>query len=193
VNATYAADLATLPDGPAKTRGIAVGQAAARGILARRSVDGATRLMLYTPETRPGDWQPTPNPVPFDPPAAGDRLAPVLPGCGMVAPFVLRSSSQFEPDGPPPLDSKRYTREYNEVIAIGKKFSAIRTAEQTEIAASGTRDRPPDGVASRALWPRTAAWIRGSAPACWRSSTWQWLTDSSLASRPSTISTSGAR
>jgi len=134
VNATYAADLATLPDGPAKTRGIAVGQAAARAILARRSVDGATRLVLYTPGTRPGDWQPTPNPVPFDPPAAGDRLAAVLPGWGVVAPFVLRSSSQFEPDGPPALDSKRYTREYNEVMAIGEKFSAIRTAEQTEIA-----------------------------------------------------------
>jgi len=30
--------------------------------------------------TRPGDWQPTPNPVPFDPPAAADHLQAVLPG-----------------------------------------------------------------------------------------------------------------
>jgi hypothetical protein len=134
VNLTYAADLATIPDGPAKTRGIAVGQAAAGAILARRSGDSATNFVLYTPGTRPGDWQPTPNPIPFDPPAPGDRLPAVLPGWGKVTPFVLRSSSQFEPDGPPALDSERYTRDYNEVMAIGEKFSAIRTAEQTEIA-----------------------------------------------------------
>ena len=134
VNAAYAADLATMPDGPAKIRGVAVGQAAAQAILARRSVDGATNPVVYTPGTRPGDWQPTPSPVPFDPPAPGDRLPAVLPGWGKVTPFVLRSSSQFEPDDPPALDSTRYARDYNEVMAIGEKTSPIRTVEQTQIA-----------------------------------------------------------
>jgi vanadium-dependent haloperoxidase-like protein len=134
VNAQYAADLATIPDGAARARGIAVGQAAARAILARRSVDGATTFVLYTPGTRPGDWQPTPNPSPFDPPAGGERLPAVLPGWGKVTPFVLRSSSQFEPRRPPSLESQRYARDYNEVMAIGEKSSISRTPEQTQIA-----------------------------------------------------------
>jgi hypothetical protein len=134
VNATYVADLATIPDGPEKANGVAVGQAAAQAILARRAADGATRLVLYSPGTGPGDWQPTPSPVPFDPPAAGDRLPAVLPGWGNVTPFVLRSSSQFEPDEPPALTSTQYARDYNEVMTIGEKFSGIRTAEQTQIA-----------------------------------------------------------
>ena len=134
VNLQYAADLATIPDGPAKTRGVAVGQAAARAVLARRSSDGATTFVPYIPGTRPGDWQPTPNPSPFDPPAAGERLPAVLPGWGQVTPFVLRSSSQFEPDPPPSLDSRRYTRDYDEVMAIGEKSSVSRTPEQTQIA-----------------------------------------------------------
>src|SRR5262252_9545427 len=107
VDAAYAADLATIPDGAAKMHGIAIGQAAARAILALRRGDGATRFVGYTPGTAPGDWQPTPNPVPFDPPAAGERLPAVLPGWGRVTPFVLRSSRQFEPNGPPKLSGKR--------------------------------------------------------------------------------------
>ena len=134
VDAAYAADLVTIPDGAAKMHGIAIGQAAARAILALRSGDGATRFVGYTPGTAPGDWQPTSNPVPFDPPAAGERLPAVLPGWGRVTPFVLRSSRQFEPDGPPALGSKRYARDYDEVKSIGDKFSATRTAEQTTIA-----------------------------------------------------------
>ena len=134
VNAAYATVLAAIPDGTAKTAGIALGQAAAAAILALRSTDHATALVTYTPGTQPGDWQPTPNPVPFDPPAAADHLPASLPGWGHVTPFVLRRSTQFEPDGPPRLSGKRYARDYNEVKEIGEKNSAIRTAEQTSIA-----------------------------------------------------------
>jgi hypothetical protein len=134
VNATYAADLATIPDGDAKTRGIAVGHAAAQAILARRASDGATTAVPYTPGTAPGDWQPTPNPVPFDPPAAADRLPATLPWWGTVTPFILRSSDQFGADGPPELTDAQYTADYNEVQAIGQKTSALRTADQTQIA-----------------------------------------------------------
>jgi hypothetical protein len=72
--------------------------------------------------------------VPFDPPAAADRLPAVLPGWGKVTPFVLRRSGQFEPEGPPPLSSRRYARDYNEVKAIGAQNSATRTPEQSTIA-----------------------------------------------------------
>jgi PAP2 superfamily protein len=134
VNAAYAADIASIPDSDAKTRGIAVGHAAAQAILANRFADGATTFVPYTPGTDPGDWQPTPNPVPFDPPAPGDRLPANLPWWGSVAPFVLRSSDQFQTDGPPSLTSDRYARDYNEVKAIGAKVSGVRTAEQEQIA-----------------------------------------------------------
>jgi vanadium-dependent haloperoxidase-like protein len=134
VDAAYATALAGIPDGPSKSDGIAIGQAAAAAILALRSTDHATTLVPYTPGTEPGDWQPTPNPVPFDPPAAADLLPAALPGWGQVTPFVLRRSNQYEPDGPPRLSKKRYARAYNEVKAIGEKNSATRTADQTSIA-----------------------------------------------------------
>lgn len=134
VDAAYAAALAGIPDGLSKSDGIAIGQAAAAAILALRSSDHATTLVTYTPGTQPGDWLPTPNPVPFDPPAAADLLPAVLPGWGQVTPFVLPRSSQFEPNGPPRLTKKQYAGDYNEVKAIGEKNSATRTAEQTSIA-----------------------------------------------------------
>src|SRR5262245_58392939 len=121
VDAQYAAVLATIPDGISKSDGIAIGQAAAAAILALRSVDHATDFVVYTPGTRPGDWQPTPNPVPSDPPVAADHLPAVLPGWGHVIPFVLRRSNQFEPGGPPRLSGKKYARDYNEAKAIGEK------------------------------------------------------------------------
>jgi hypothetical protein len=134
VDGQYAAILAGIPDGPSKSDGIAVGQAAAAAILALRSTDHATEFVAYTPGTAPGDWQPTANPSPFDPPAAADHLPAVLPGWGHVTPFVLRRSTQFEPAGPPRLSGPQYARDYNEVKAIGEKNSTIRTAEQTSIA-----------------------------------------------------------
>jgi hypothetical protein len=69
VDAAYAAALAGIPDGSVKSDGIAVGQAAAAAILTVRVADHATTQVAYTPGTQPGDWVPTPNPVPFDPPA----------------------------------------------------------------------------------------------------------------------------
>ena len=134
VDTAYATALASIPDGLSKDDGVAIGQAAAAAILARRSSDHATELVIYTPGTGPGDWQPTPNPVPFDPPAAADLLPAVVPGWGNVTPFVILRSSQFEPNGAPRLTSKQYADEYNEVKAIGEKNSATRTVEQTSIA-----------------------------------------------------------
>jgi hypothetical protein len=134
VDAAYAARLAGIPDGLPKSDGIAIGTAAAAAIVALRSTDHATTFVAYTPGTRPGDWQPTPNPVPFDPPAAADHLPAALPGWGQVTPFVLRHSGQFGPKGPPRLTGKRYARDYNEMKALGEKNSALRSAEQSSIA-----------------------------------------------------------
>jgi hypothetical protein len=58
----------------------------------------------------------------------------VLPGWGQVTPFVLPSSDRFPPAGPPALTSSEYAHDYQEVQALGVKVSAVRTADQEEIA-----------------------------------------------------------
>jgi hypothetical protein len=114
-----------MPDDEAKTRGIAVGQAAAAAILAERHADGATTFVPYTLGMEPGDWQSTPNPSPADPPGAADLLPAVLPGWGHVVPFVLPSSGRFPPDDPPALTSEDYARDYNGVNRNGIKIAII--------------------------------------------------------------------
>jgi hypothetical protein len=134
-DAAYTAALAALPDGPAKTDGVAIGRAAAAAILARRRFDGATAIVSYSLGTAPGQWQPTPNPEPPDPAAGGPGLGPaLLPGWGHVTPFALTTAAQFRPAGPPALASAEYTQDYNEVKNLGEKASAARSAEQSSIA-----------------------------------------------------------
>jgi hypothetical protein len=57
-----------------------------------------------------------------------------VPGWGNVKPWVLRSGSQFRPEGPPPLGSARYARDYNEILEVGELTSSVRTDEQTQLA-----------------------------------------------------------
>ena len=105
--------------------GVAVGQAAAAAVLSLRANDGSARAQFaYTaPDAgEPGVWV-----------AIGTTPA-LLPGWGDVTPWVLRSGSPFRLAGPPPLRSRRWARDFNEVKEIGSAASATRTAEQTEIA-----------------------------------------------------------
>jgi hypothetical protein len=126
LDAAYASSLAGIPDGEAKTRGVAIGQAAAAAILALRIADGSNAPMPYTPGTGQGAWQPTP---PAFLPAA-------LPGWGQVTPFALSRGAQFRPARPSYFDltSVEYAADYNEEKSIGDAGSATRTAEQSEIA-----------------------------------------------------------
>jgi hypothetical protein len=126
LDAAYASSLASISDAAAKSRGVAIGQAAAAAILALRSADGSNAPMPYTPGTGPGAWQPTP---PALSPAA-------LPGWGQVTPFALSSGAQFRPARPTFFDltSAEYTADYDEVKSIGDVNSGARTAEQSEIA-----------------------------------------------------------
>ena len=105
--------------------GIALGEAIAAAVLSRRSNDGAAQAQF--PYTAPGAGTPGVW-------VAVGAAAPVVPGWGQVTPWVLRNGSQFRPDGPPALDSRRYARDYNEVRDVGSLTSLIRTPEQTMIA-----------------------------------------------------------
>jgi membrane-associated phospholipid phosphatase len=104
--------------------GVDVGHKAAAGILSRRSNDGSSAVVSYTPGTAPGEWQPTP---PLFKPALD-------PGWGKVTTFLLRSGDQFRPGPPPVLTSDTYTQDFNEIINIGSATSATRTADQTALA-----------------------------------------------------------
>jgi hypothetical protein len=118
--AQYAADIAALPAGNAKTRGLAIGAEVAAGLLALRANDGrATVLAPYVAGTLPGQFRGT-NPV--------NRIAPY------VKPFATLSHSQFRAPGPPALTSDTYAADVNEVKAIASATSTTRTPAQTELA-----------------------------------------------------------
>ncbi len=104
--------------------GITFGEAVAAQILAIRSTDGSAQAQF--PYTAPGAGEPGVW-------VATSAAPALLPGWGNVSLWVLKSVSQFEPDGPPALQSRRYARDVNEVKEIGSLTSETRTAEQTEI------------------------------------------------------------
>jgi hypothetical protein len=126
LDANYAASLSGIPDGSAKTDGIAAGETMAAKILAIRMSDGAAEAIVapYTPGSQPGEWVPTPP-----------AFRPALdPGWGKVQPFFLHKGSQFRPGPPPTLTSEHYTRDFNEIKEIGSANSSTRTQDQTNLA-----------------------------------------------------------
>ena len=130
LDAAYAASLALIPDGAAKTSGIAIGEAAAAAILALRENDGwDTQTVLdfnYPQGTAPGEYRFTP---PFN--------FVFMPQWGTLPPFTLHNAAQFRPGAPYPTKSKRYTEDFNEVKSLGGDgitTPSARTPDQTEIA-----------------------------------------------------------
>jgi membrane-associated phospholipid phosphatase len=120
----YAAELAEVPDGPAKEKGIRLGEQVAVDLLAIRANDGSSLpAPPFVAGTNPGDYRPTPPNFP----------APVFTTWGQVTPFVLDRGNQFRPAPPPPLTSDAYAAAINEVQSLGSATSTTRTAEQTEI------------------------------------------------------------
>jgi hypothetical protein len=114
--------------------GVAVGAAAAAGIIALRANDGSFPSPPPPPFTggnAPGEWRPTPSFQPGPPAPFSPMLAPWL---ATVTPFTLKSPSQFRPVPPPPLTSQRYASAYNEVKALGARFNSARTTDQTNLA-----------------------------------------------------------
>jgi hypothetical protein len=116
----YDTMLAAIPDGVAKTRGLAVGASVAAGILAWRANDGrAVVLPLPVSGTQPGEYR--------------DLNAPT-PWFRLVRPYTLTSAAQFRADGPPALSSDTYADDVNETQDWGGTTSPLRTPEQTGAA-----------------------------------------------------------
>jgi hypothetical protein len=111
-----AADLALIPNGTAKTKGIALGKQAAAAILARRAADGAQhtepRLGIeYFPPVGVGFWEQ--DPVSQIPLALGAFWG------ARVRPFVIQSASQFRIPPPPALNGAAYAASFAEVKRLG--------------------------------------------------------------------------
>jgi hypothetical protein len=137
LDAEYAASLAGIPAGPAKTRGVAVGDAAAAAMIAARTGDGRFGSFRFAVGPGPGVWRPV------LPAFVNDPFAWLKD----VKPFLIRSSSQFRSRGPLALTSREYARELAEVKELGAATSIARTADQT-LAARYWAENPP------ATWSR---------------------------------------
>ena len=119
--------LATVPDGPAKDAGMAIGEQSAAAVRANQSNDGsATAACPYTPGTGPGEWRPTP-------PAFASFATPCW---GAVKPFTMKSGDRWRPASQPYFNLRHssYTREFNEVKEFGSIGSTSRTTDQSEAA-----------------------------------------------------------
>ena len=170
VEADYTAALAAIPDGAAKTQGVAVGQAAATRILSLRSGDGSDIPLLdftYPEGVQPGEYRHT---APF-------TTFVLAPGWAAVTPFVLTDASQFRPTLPPLLADNSYATDFNEVKGLGGDGTTTpsgRTANQTETAQFW--------VESAALqWNRIARTVSSRAGLdLWRSARLYALLDMSL-------------
>ena len=112
--------LKAVPDGPAKTDGMTVGEQVATMVVALCAEDGATAPNTYRPYTTPGVYVPT--------------VFPAVPHWGKRKTWVLTSADQFRPGPPPALTSDTWKRHFEEIKAIGGKDSTRRTPEQTAIA-----------------------------------------------------------
>jgi hypothetical protein len=137
LDAQYAASLAGIPNGSSKTRGIAVGEAAAAAMIAARTGDGRFGPFRFAVGTAPGVWRPVLPAFVNDPNA----------WLKDVKPFLIQSSSQLRSKGPLALTSRRYAREFAEVKSFGSATSTARTADQT-LAARYWAENPP------ATWSR---------------------------------------
>lgn len=119
----YAASLARIPAGLAKSRGIAWGELTAADVIAQRVGDGRNAAIPFSTPMAPGVWRPTP---PANAPFAHPWLA-------YVKPLMLESGDQFDPGRPPALTSKTYAKDFNEVKSVGSATSTTRTAAQSAL------------------------------------------------------------
>ena len=116
----YARSLGRIPEGEARTGGIAVGEKVGADMVAWRADDGASAPNTYRPVTTPGVYVVT--------------TLPVSSQWGSVKPWVLQRGSQLRPGPPPALTSPEWVRDCKEIAEVGGKRSTVRTTDQTEIA-----------------------------------------------------------
>src|SRR5580704_7367859 len=104
-------DLARIPDGTAKTEGLAVGQTVAAQILVFRANDGSgVTPPPFQSKDIPGFYRATPP----------DFTPADFTHWGDVTPFAIVNADEFLPDPPPALSEKEYIQNRAEVQNIGE-------------------------------------------------------------------------
>jgi hypothetical protein len=58
---------------------------------------------------------------------------PLAPWLGQMRPFTMSSAADSQPDGPTPLESEQWRRDYNLVRMFGGMNSTVRSTEEREI------------------------------------------------------------
>jgi hypothetical protein len=125
-----AKSLASIPDGKAKSDGVATGDAAAIAMIALRANDGSSPAQFKVPGPAvPGEWQATPS-------------CPIVNGIASgiafqwqnITPFGIPSVNAFLLDPPPALASNKYAKAYNEVKTVGSINSSERPPDQSDVA-----------------------------------------------------------
>lgn len=118
------AALAKIARGSGKADGVSVGAQVAERLVALRDSDGADLKVVFAPRPGPGLYQLTPRSGPA-----------ILAQWGNVRPFVLRTMTGLELEGPPAATSAEFARDFEEVKSVGARNSTTRTADQTAAAA----------------------------------------------------------
>lgn len=129
IEKAYLGALKLVPDGAAKSDGVAVGGKVAHAVLANRLNDGSNGVDSYRPYTTAGNYVPT--------------VIPAAPHWPNRKPWILNSASQFRPGPPPALGSKVWAKDFNEVKVMGAKNSPNRTQDQTDMAKFWEATLPP--------------------------------------------------
>ena len=145
IQGRYDALLAEIPDGPEKSNGIAFGESVAWHLLFHRFTDGYDGNPTYVQGGQPGDWRVTPD---------GPIVQPFTPHWGNVTPWGIEDGHMFRPTRLTDygtmanlLASQEYADQINGSIDVpgvkdlGARFSASRTADQTEAAWFWANDR----------------------------------------------------
>jgi membrane-associated phospholipid phosphatase len=161
LNQLLANELASVPDGPGKTAGEAVGARTASLILGLRAGDGSAA----TPPTFVPTSPPVPGGYQLTPP---NNAAAVFTNWGSITPWVLTSGSQFRPPPPPPLSSPEWAAAINEVQTLG----VGQEQEPQTDPVTGDTDQPSTRVATETT---TANFW---APPIWN--TWNVVTDGQI-------------
>jgi hypothetical protein len=129
LGAARANSLASIPDGQAKTDGIATGDSAALAMIGLRANDGSSPAQFKIPGPAvPGEYQATPS-------------CPVVNGVAVgtlfqwqnVTPFGIKRVSDFLLDPPPALTSNIYAKTYNEVMTVGGVDSTERPQDRADV------------------------------------------------------------
>jgi hypothetical protein len=124
----YDAYMAGIPDGQAKTDGIAVGEATAQAVLAARSRDNFYNTATYSnPAADPGVWQSAPAATPYATAGANDYAM------AFTRPLTASSPEARRIKPPPSLTSGKYRRDFEETKAYGLLTSTVRTPAMTDV------------------------------------------------------------